>query len=93
MICLFFAPRSWGWALGGALETSRPLTLPLLIKRVGFFAVAHLEVAVVHFELEGAEALAVDLVGGISGGPVGPAALEGAVGLLGAEDLRRNCWL
>jgi hypothetical protein len=61
-----------------------------LVEERTFFAVTDLEVAVEHFELEGAEALTVDFIGGITGGPVRAAALEGAIGLLGAEDLRQE---
>ena len=71
----------WLELLPAKYAVSSPLKHRLLT------AISDFEVAIIHLELERAEALAVDGVRGVASGPVGPAAAEGAVRLLGLQDL------
>src|SRR5688572_2186039 len=62
----------------------------LLVEEGLFVAVGDLQVAVIDFELKGAESLAINRIFGIASGPIGAAWFEAAIRLLRGENLGKE---
>jgi hypothetical protein len=60
----------------------------ILLKDGAFISISDLQVAVVDFQLQGAERLTIDIIFGIARSPIGSTRLETAIWLLGGENLR-----